>query len=101
MLRPSGTTYLYTVVQWVFAQDRKSHGSRGAQVLRLQLHLDPFDAEPDASDGAGVTNRLWDVADLVNLLIESESEPPLERTLFRLTWALGPWAQEESFVLFH
>ena len=41
---------------------------------RVQLHQDSHHAASDASDGGRWTNRLWDVADLVDLLIASESK---------------------------
>jgi hypothetical protein len=54
--------------------NREPHGRRGAQLFRVQLHQDSHDAADVARDAAGITTRLFDVSDLVTLLIESESQ---------------------------
>ena len=47
---------------------------RRVQLVRVQLYQDPLDAPNLAAMAAGVTDRLFDVADLVALLVESESK---------------------------
>ena len=65
----------YTRVSNGFSRKIENHlAAVSLNLLRLQFHQGPLDLARHPAMVAGVTSRLFDVLDLVNLLTESESK---------------------------
>jgi hypothetical protein len=62
------------IVERLQPEDREPHGRRRDQLLCVQLHQIHRTLRVSPAMAAGVTNRLLDVSDLVNLLVEAESK---------------------------